>query len=114
VKILRGRVVVRLDDEPSRILHIVRGEDREQKIHRGEVLAVGPGAFTKKGVEVPADVKVGDRVLFHFEDTEKGRTAPWTDGKNAIWLAQREVDAISDWDVESENEGDPSGGGMGK
>jgi co-chaperonin GroES (HSP10) len=87
-------VVVRLDDEPSRILHIVRGEDREQKIHRGEVLAVGPGAFTKKGVEVPADVKVGQRVIFHFEDTQRGREFLWEDGGPALALAQREVDAI--------------------
>jgi co-chaperonin GroES (HSP10) len=92
--LLRGRVVVRIDDEPSRLLHVVRGEDREQKIHRGEVLAVGPGAFTKKGVAVPLDVQPGDKVYFHFEGTEKGRRAPWTDGDDALWLMHRELDAV--------------------
>lgn len=94
MRVLRGRIVVRIDDEPSRILHVVRGDDRDTKIHRGEVLAVGPGAFTRKGVEVPLDVEVGAKVFFHFEESQRGRTAPWVDGIDAIWLAQREVDAV--------------------
>jgi len=30
----------------------------------GEILAIGMGALNEKGVRVPLDVKVGDRVLF--------------------------------------------------
>lgn len=71
---------------------------RDETTHRGVVLGVGPGAFTKLGVEVPCEAKVGDVVQFHFEATEKGRTAPWTDGEPAVWLAHREVDAV----IESE------------
>jgi co-chaperonin GroES (HSP10) len=94
MRVLRGRIVVRIDDSPSSILHVVRGDPAEQVIHRGEVLAIGAGALTKRGVEVPSDVKVGDKVYFHFEATEKGRAAPWVDGEDAIYLAQREVDAV--------------------
>lgn len=93
MRILRGRIIVRIDDEPSRIIHIVRGEDRDAKIHRGEVLAVGAGALTRKGVEVPPDVKPGDKVYFHFEESQKGREFLWEDGGPALALAQREVDA---------------------
>jgi co-chaperonin GroES (HSP10) len=95
MRVLRGRVVVRVDDdEPSKLIYVHRGDPREQRIHRGEVLAIGPGAYSKGGVEVPIDVKIGQRVIFHFEGTEDGRTAPWTDGAPALWLAQREVDAV--------------------
>jgi co-chaperonin GroES (HSP10) len=67
---------------------------REEQNHRGTVLAVGAGAFTRTGVPVACEAKIGDEVFFHFEFTEKGRTAPWIDGEPAVWLLQREVDAV--------------------
>ena len=95
MRVLRGRVVVRETEQKfSSVILTPNYNPREEKSHRGVVLAVGAGAYTKLGVEVPIDVRVGDIVNFHFEGTEKGRTAPWTDGKNALWLMHREVDAV--------------------
>ncbi len=94
MRILRGRVVVREEKKLSTTIWTPDEKEDEQRIHRGVVLGVGEGAFTKKGVPVDPGVLVGESVYFHFEGTEKGRTALWTDGKPALYLAQREVDAV--------------------
>lgn len=94
LRVLRGRVVVRMDGRPSTLITIVDNSPRATESHRGTVLEIGAGAFTRKGVEVSLPIEVGDRVGFHFEATEAGRTASWTDGKPAIWLAQRELDYV--------------------
>ena len=94
MRVLRGRVWVRLHEQPSSIIHIVDSKPEETEFHRGTVLAIGPGAFSKGGVPVSLPIEVGDCVGFHFEGTQKGREAPWTDGKIALCLAQREIDCV--------------------
>lgn len=93
MRVLRGRVVVR-EHVAQSSLWTPPPNPREQETHLGTVLAVGAGAFSKGGVEVLIDVKPGDVVSFHYEATEKGRTAPWEDGKPALYLAQREIDGV--------------------
>jgi co-chaperonin GroES (HSP10) len=95
VRVLRGRVVVReLKPSVGESIWTPAVDPRDQTTHTGKVLAVGPGAFSKGGVECPIDVKPGDVCQFHFEGTEKGRLAPWEDGKPALYLAQREIDGV--------------------
>ncbi len=94
MRVLRGRVWVRMHDKPSSLIFVVDNDPRSTTFHRGTVLAVGPGAFSKGGVPVEIDVKPGDVVGFHFEQSEKGRTAPWEDGDPALCLAQREIDCV--------------------
>ena len=94
MRVLRGRVWVRMHEQPSSIIHIVDSKPEETEFHRGTVLAIGPGAFSKGGVPVSLPIEVGDVVGFHFEGTQKGREAPWTDGKIALCLAQRELDCV--------------------
>jgi co-chaperonin GroES (HSP10) len=94
VRVLRGRVWVRMQEQPSSIIHLVESNPRETTFHRGTVLAIGPGAFSKGGVPVDLPIAVGDEVGFHFEGTQRGREAPWTDGKTALCLAQRELDCV--------------------
>ena len=94
MRVLRGRVWVRMQEQPSSLILIVDNKPEETEFHRGTVLAVGPGAYSKGGVPVELDVKIGDVVGFHFEGTQKGREAPWTDGKTALCLAQREIDCV--------------------
>ena len=99
MNVLRGRVVVReCKNKFSSLIETPIYNPREEEIHRGIVLAVGAGAFTKLGVPVECEAKVGDEVYFHFEATEKGRTAPWVDGEPALYLAQREIDAVIESD----------------
>lgn len=93
MRLLRGRVAVRMHDEPSNIIIIVNPAETEGG-HRGTVLAVGQGAYSKRGIPIEPEYAVGDEVLFHFEATQKGREAPWVDGETALFLAQREIDAV--------------------
>jgi chaperonin GroES len=39
---------------------------RSDSINFGTVIAVGPGRITKKGVRVPPEVRVGDKVAYVF------------------------------------------------
>jgi chaperonin GroES len=36
----------------------------KEKPHEGEIIAAGPGKFSKAGQLVPMDVKIGDRVIY--------------------------------------------------
>ncbi len=67
---------------------------KARKWHRGEVLAMGPPALTKKGAEVPHGFAVGDVVFFHFVHHEEGFTRPWEDGELATWCPQACIDAV--------------------
>lgn len=67
---------------------------RNRKWHRGVVLAKGAPAMTTKGVEVAHGFEVGDTVLFHWINYEKGFTRPWEDGELACWVPQVAIDAV--------------------
>jgi co-chaperonin GroES (HSP10) len=92
---LRGQCVVREVFETSKSIWTPTPNpfDRDQKTHRGVVLALGPPSLVK-GREVPWGFSVGDTVLYHWEHNEKGSTADWGDVKDAKWLMQREVDGV--------------------
>ncbi len=70
LRLLRGRVVVRRAPDVENtilILPDISGEThRKTRIHAGTVLALGPPPRTVKGVEVPWDVRVGDKVYFVY------------------------------------------------
>jgi chaperonin GroES len=36
----------------------------KEKPHEGEIIAAGPGKFSKAGQLIPMDVKIGDRVIY--------------------------------------------------
>lgn len=105
-RLLRGRVVIREDmkADVDQYTHIVVPDvwtcddkdaiARARSWHRGTVLAMGPPALTKRGVEVPFGFGVGDTVLFHFEHHERAATRPWVDGQDAVWCPQQCVDAV--------------------
>ena len=95
IRLLRGQVVVReLRPKHSSIIHMLDDNPRSVKTHRGVVLQKGPPAEIAPGVPVPHLFEEGDEVVFHFEDHEGKRTRPWTDGENAVWLMQKEIDAV--------------------
>jgi chaperonin GroES len=61
---LEDRVVIMPSDEAESMrggLYIP--DTAKEKPTMGEVLAVGPGRF-EKGVRVPLDIKVGDKVIY--------------------------------------------------
>lgn len=94
MRLLRGRVVVRELHEKHGPLWTPRPGGRDIKTHRGVVLGLGPPALTKRGHEVPHGFVVGDVVGFHFLHNESMATNLWTDGKEALWMAQNEIDWV--------------------
>ncbi len=43
---------------------IVLPDTAKTRPQEGEVIAVGPGQTTEKGIQVPVDVQVGDKVIY--------------------------------------------------
>ena len=98
---LRGRVVVReIKAKSSAIITLDSADFDEyarydERTHRGIILAKGAPPLTETGHEVQGCFfEPGDTVEFHFAGTEKGRTAAWNDGVQALWLHFKEIDAV--------------------
>ncbi len=53
-----------LEKETRTASGIVIPDTAKEKPQEGKVIAVGPGKVDDKGVRLPVDVKVGDRVLY--------------------------------------------------
>lgn len=92
IRMLRGRALLKLDESERAAERMSDGgivipgtafNERDQKIHRGTVVALGPparlkGKRGKEGPETPWECRVGERVIFiyalwlermrHFED----------------------------------------------
>ena len=60
---LHDRVLVRRLEEKETAKGIIIPDTAKEKPQEGEVMAVGAGKI-EKGLRVPVDVKVGDRILF--------------------------------------------------
>jgi co-chaperonin GroES (HSP10) len=117
LRLLPGRVAIR-EDLPEKVGAIVlpggyhQAHERDRRSHRGIVLAVGPPARTRKGVEVPLGFGPGDVVHFVFDSapaygdasrlgvggaTEKARRGVWPkDGLPCTWVAQEEIVAVEE------------------
>ena len=62
---LHDRVLLRrVEEENLTSGGIIIPDSAQEKPMEGEILAIGMGALNEKGVRVPLDDKVGDRVLF--------------------------------------------------
>ena len=94
IRPLRGRVVIREHKRLSSILFHPDENPREQKTHRGEVIALGEPFMLPCGAEIPFGFRVGDVVQYHFEGPERGRTTEWADAGVVCVMAQREVDCV--------------------
>ena len=64
-KVILDKVAIKLDAVKSEIGNIILPDTSKLLPETGTVLAVGPGKYDKKGVFIPTNVQVGDRVLFH-------------------------------------------------
>lgn len=70
LKPTRNNIVVKPDAQEEKtksglfIPQTRLGANNNSELVKAEVIAVGPGYYTDKGVLVEPDVKVGDRVLF--------------------------------------------------
>jgi len=65
IKPLGDRVIVKaLPQEEKTRGGVILPDTAKEKPQQGEVVAVGPGRITDKGVKVDMEVRVGDRVLY--------------------------------------------------
>ncbi len=88
IRPLHDRVVVRrLDEETTTAGGIVLPDSATEKPSQGEVLAVGPGKLLDNGEVRPADVKVGDRVIFG----QYGGNTVKIDGEELLILGESEI-----------------------
>ncbi len=64
-KPLSNQVLIKPDLEKEKIGMIYIPEDvKERMVYYGEVIKVGLGKITKRGILVPCEVKKGDRIIY--------------------------------------------------
>ncbi len=91
LKPLGGRVIVEpIEQEEMTAGGIILPETAKEKPQEGHVLAAGPGDRDDKGVRVPMDVKVGDKVLF----AKYSGTEVKMDGKKLLIMRESDILAI--------------------
>ncbi|MBK6440651.1 MAG: co-chaperone GroES [Actinomycetales bacterium] len=91
IKPLEDRILVKsLEAETTTASGLVIPDTAKEKPQEGEVLAVGPGRMTDKGVRVAMDINVGDRVIY----SKYGGTEIKHGGQEFLLLSARDVLAI--------------------
>jgi chaperonin GroES len=91
LKPLGGRVIVEpIEQDEMTPGGIILPETAKEKPQEGKVLAAGPGDRDDKGVRVPMDVKVGDKVLF----AKYSGTEIKMDGKKLLIMRESDILAI--------------------
>ena len=90
IKPLADRVVVKpLPAEDKTKGGLFVPDTAKERPQQGEVVAVGPGRVTDDGKRIPAEVKVGDRILYgKYTGTE-------VDYEGTEYLIMRESDIFA-------------------
>lgn len=91
IKPLEDRIVVLpVEAEQVTASGLVIPDTAKEKPQEAEVIAVGPGRVDDKGVRIPVDVNVGDKVIF----SKYGGTELKFNGKEYLVLSARDVLAV--------------------
>ncbi len=91
IKPLEDRIVVKpVEAEQVTASGLVIPDTAKEKPQEAEVIAVGPGRVADKGVRIPVDVAVGDKVIF----SKYGGTELKFDGQEFLILSARDVLAV--------------------
>lgn len=91
LKPLGGRIIVEpIEQEDVTAGGIILPDTAKEKPQEGNVLAVGPGDRDDKGVRVPMDVKLGDKVLF----AKYSGTEIKMDGKKLLIMRESDILAL--------------------
>ncbi|MBM7687889.1 co-chaperone GroES [Enterococcus ureilyticus] len=93
LKPLSDRVVIEVAKEEEKTVGgIVLASAAQEKPQTGNVIAVGEGRVLENGTKVPADVKVGDTVMFEkYSGTEvkyEGNDYLIVSGKDIIAIVE--------------------------
>jgi chaperonin GroES len=89
LKPLGDRLIVKaIEEEETTVSGIVLPETAKEKPQKGEVLAVGDGAWDEDGEKrIPLDVAKGDTVLY----SKYGGTEVKVDGEDLLVLRESDV-----------------------
>ena len=88
LKPLGDRLIVRaIEEEEATASGIVLPDTAKEKPQRGEVIAVGDGAFDDSGNRKPVDVKEGETVLY----SKYGGTEIKVEGEDLLVLRESDV-----------------------
>lgn len=91
LKPLGSRVIIEpIEQEEMTAGGIILPETAKEKPQEGNVLGVGPGDRDEKGVRVPMDVKVGDKVLF----AKYSGTEVKLDGRKLLIMRESDLLAV--------------------
>jgi chaperonin GroES len=91
IKPLEDRIVVKpVEAEQVTASGLVIPDTAKEKPQEAEVVAVGPGRVDDKGVRIPVDVNVGDKVIF----SKYGGTELKYNGTEYLVLSARDVLAV--------------------
>jgi chaperonin GroES len=88
IKPLGNKVAVKVQQSESISeggIHLA--SEIKERVGRGEVVAAGPGSVSSKGVKIPMQVKVGDKVLV---DTAVGATIK-VDGEDLLMIQETDI-----------------------
>jgi chaperonin GroES len=90
IKPLEDRIVKPVEAEQVTASGLVIPDTAKEKPQEAEVVAVGPGRVDDKGVRIPVDVSVGDKVIF----SKYGGTELKYNGTEYLVLSARDVLAV--------------------
>lgn len=91
LKPLSDRVVIEVAKEEEKTVGgIVLASAAQEKPQTGNVIAVGEGRVLENGTKVPADVKVGDTVMFE----KYSRTEVKYEGNDYLIVSGKDIIAI--------------------
>jgi len=84
------RIVIKQFDSPAEVAGLIIPDSERKKIHKGEVVIVGPGGRDHEGRLIPMTVKVGDIVAY----SEFATTKVEIDGIEYILIKEGDLELI--------------------
>lgn len=90
IRPLSDHIVVKPVTQEKTVAGIVLPDTAQDKLQRGEVVAVGSGRLLDNGQRAALEVQVGDLVLFQAESSQKVRI----DEQDMLLLQENDVLAI--------------------
>jgi chaperonin GroES len=95
IRPMNGQILVETEDDSEKLsCGLFRPEGAIEDIHIwGRVIAVGSGKITTKGIEIPVDVKVGDKVYFirFLRNTKSGESLIKVLGPNRFLINEKDI-----------------------
>lgn len=90
VRTILDRILIKQDEGASSVAGLEIPDSERKKIHKGEVVVVGPGLRDSEGKHIPMTVKVGDKVAY----SEFATTQVEVEGVEYILIKEGDLELI--------------------